>query len=105
MALKLYALADVTVTTAGTRVQLSSTSIIASSVTIQAHPANSTALIYVGDITVAAARGNSLSAASAAAVICDHSGRPGSEELNLSDIYIDSDTNGSKVKVTYLARK
>lgn len=101
---KVFSIADVTVTTAGTEVQLSSTTIRASSVTIQALNTN-TGFIYVGDSNVASGRGIELDAGQAITISADLSGRPGGDEIDLSDIYVDSSVNGEKVKVVYQKRQ
>lgn len=104
MALKYFVLPDVTVSTAGTRVQLSATATPVSTVIITAKAANS-GKIYVGDDTVAAGTGTELAAGSSLAVSADMSGRPGGEEFVLSDFYIDAATNGDKVAVAYIKRR
>lgn len=76
----------VTVTTAGTRVQLSGSSIPVRSVCIKAQNAN-TGLMYVGDVLVSATVGYELT--SNASICLDVN--------NLNLIYIDSSVNGEKV--------
>lgn len=73
-----------TVTTAGTRVQLASNA--CKSIVIKALAAN-TGIIYIGNVTVAAANGYELAAGDS--ISCDCS--------NLDLIYIDSSVNGEGV--------
>ena len=101
---KLNTLADVTVTTAGTRVQVTSTDTPCTTVIIQAKATN-TGLVIVGDSSVSASRGIELSAGEEISIAADPSGRPGGEELNLADFWVDAATNGDKVKVAYVKRR
>ncbi len=84
--------AAVNVTTAGTRVQLSGTSVPASHVHLAAKPGN-TQYIYVGDSNVSSTRYSSRLG-------------PGEEvDLPVSDlnkVYLDSDVNGEGVYPSYL---
>lgn len=103
MALILVTVADITVSTAGTRVQVSATATPVSSIIFEAHASN-TGVVYIGDASVAATRGTSLAAGQALAISADQSGRDG-EEFFLSDFYVDAATNGDKVKVSYIKRR
>lgn len=87
-----------TVTTAGTRVQLSSTQILARSVEIRALKAN-TGIIYVGDATVASTNGYALSL-SDVYKFSDGGGNV-TTVIDLSQIYLDSSANGEGVTVFY----
>lgn len=99
--------ATVTVTTAGTRVQLSSdVDYKPASVYIEAAGAN-TGYIYVGLVTVsstvyisriAAGEGLTLEVPGAGGP----NYRPGGQGLQLSSLYIDSSVNGDKAQFTYL---
>lgn len=80
----------VTVTTAGTRVQISGTSSTCKGITVKALAAN-TGTMYVGNSTVSATNGYPLTAAQAISF----------DISNLSTVYIDSSVNGEKV--AYLA--
>lgn len=77
---------QVTVTTAGTRVQLSVSSVSIRSVCIKAMTAN-TGKMYIGDVTVSASNGYEMPNDSS---IC-------MEINNLNLIYVDSSVNGEKV--------
>jgi len=101
---KLKTLADLTVTTAGTRVQINSGTLLrCTSCVLQAHEDN-TGKIYIGDADVAAGRGIALAPDAVFAYGADQSGRPGGEEFDLASIYVDAETNGNKVKILYVAR-
>jgi hypothetical protein len=77
---------NVTVTTAGTRVQLSGASVPVKFVIIRAHIAN-TGTIYVGDSAVAAANGYRLTAGEPILWPID----------NLNKLYVDASVNGEGV--------
>ena len=94
--------AQVVVTTAGTRQQLSATAILADNVSIQANPAN-TGLIYVGDNTVSSTHCWILSAGQFLSLEGSRR-RDGSDWLDLSTIYVDAATSGDKVQWGYLKR-
>lgn len=86
-----------TVTTAGTRVQLFTSSTPCHSCTIEANPGN-TGVIYVGDSTVSSsvygisvAKGASFSFA----------GDGNNSKVDLTDIWLDCGTNGDGVSVFY----
>lgn len=80
-----------TVTTAGTRVQLAS-STATKSITVRALAAN-TGLIYIGTSAVSSANGFQLSKDDSVSVDLD----------NLSKLWIDSSVNGEGVTYIYLA--
>lgn len=103
MAIKLFTLADVTVTTAGTRVQITTTETPVSSVVFTA-PAANTGVIYIGDSSVAAARGIEIAKGTSVTINQDMA-RSAGEEYVLSDFYADAATNGDKVKVSYVKRR
>lgn len=100
MALKLYTVGDVTVTTAGTRVQLTSTNTYVSNVTVQGLGAN-TGKIFVGDSSVSATRGYELSPGSGIAITSIVTPKGTQELVNLADIWFDAASNGDKVHVVY----
>lgn len=105
MAIKLFTLAQVTVTTTGTRVQVSTSDLAVTSVVIQAAPAN-TGNIYVGDDAVTSTRNSAtLEPSRAWSISADGSGRAGQEEFVLSDFWVDSATSGDKVNVSYIKRR
>ncbi len=90
------------VTTAGTRVALASSRTLASWATVQAKQANAGA-VYIGDVTVTngsgAVIGHRLD--NMASKQLD---QPSSGYLDLSQVYIDADTSGDGVSVTYALR-
>lgn len=88
-----------TVTTAGTRAALSTTPIWARSLRLSA-PAGNTGVVYIGDVTVAAANGISIAAGS----IVSFSDLFGADNttVNLANIYVDAATSGDKVTFAYL---
>lgn len=105
MSIKLFTAAQVTVTTAGTRVQVSATPTPITSVVIQADPDN-TGYIFVGDDAVAIGQASAaLEPGRAWTISPDASGREGQEEYVLSDFYVDSSVNGNKVYVSYIKRR
>jgi len=104
MSLKLNTIADVTVTTAGTRVQVTSSFIQATTVVIQAKRAN-TGKIYVGDSSVSSTRGLQLEPGESVSISIDPSGIRGPDELIMSDLYLDSSVSGEGAKVSYIARR
>ena len=89
------------VTTAGTRVQLSTVSIPTTAFLIQAN-SNNAGLIYVGDVTVEAANSPYLTAGA----VNSKEGQPVSrgviQTFDLSKIYIDASVSGEGVKVEYI---
>jgi len=80
-----------TVSTAGTRVQLSSSTAI-KTVTIRSYASN-TGLIYVGDSSVTSANGFQLSPQETVSL----------DIANLSSIWLDAQNNGDGVSYIYLA--
>lgn len=99
---KLIPLAKKTVTTAGTRVQITTSDIRSSSILIQADSANS-GRIYVGDSTVASTLGVALTAGQSLTIDADNI-RGTTEEFKLSDIWLDSSANGDSAHIFYLGR-
>lgn len=90
------------VTTAGTKVQLSTTKIDASSIIIRAKLAN-TGIIYVGDSTSAsAAAGMPLQAGESNELTAPPTTRGALLRFNLQNIYIDASVNGEGVIVEYV---
>lgn len=85
------------VTTAGTKVQLSATSTKVYWLDIQAKCDN-TNYIYVGDSGLNNTIGIQLTPCS---VLTISSGNTGKDPLNLTDIYIDSLVNGDGVRLNY----
>lgn len=91
-----------TVTTAGTRVALSTSSVWARGLRFSA-PAANAGVVYVGDVTVAAANGLSLGAGSVVS-FADLFGNVEGDlpAINLADVYVDAATNGDKITFAYL---
>lgn len=103
MAVKAHTISAVTVTSAGTRVQISSEKRPVSSILFQADPSN-TGLIYVGDSTVSSSNGIALGAKDSYEVSGDE--RPsGLDELILSDFWVDASSNSQIVRVQYFKRR
>jgi hypothetical protein len=99
MAEKLYVGGSQSVSSAGTRVQLSSSSVPVNSIIIQADSGN-TGLIYVGDSSAASANGIILGAEDS--LIISGSDRRGSiDQLLPSDIYIDASASSQGVRWLY----
>lgn len=94
----------VAVATAGTRVQASATSKTAPTIIFQADSAN-TGNMYIGDSSVAAANGISLSAGQIMSFSADPRPMGGTDELDLSDFYIDAAVNGESVRVVLMRRQ
>lgn len=104
MALKLKTDSAVNVATAGTRVQLTSSDTIFSSIIIQAKSAN-TGIIYVGDSSVSSANGLELSAGESLEISGDLRNEGQTDELVMSDLWIDASVNGEGVKIArYIKR-
>jgi hypothetical protein len=101
---KLFTIADKDIPTAGTRVQVTSTSTIITTVVFQAKTTN-TGVVIIGDSNVAAGQGLELSPGETLAITADMSGRSGGDELDLSDFWLDTATNGNDVKISYIKRK
>lgn len=95
----------VTVTTAGTAVPLSATQIFASTIVIEADTLN-TGNIYWGGVDVSATKGNTLVAEQSNTLTADllryDLSHGNNQKLDLSQIYVDADTNGNKVRVSYM---
>ncbi len=104
MAVKYRGLGYVTVTTAGTPVQISSTEIRAAGCLIQAASTN-TGTIYVGgDNLDATHRGCEIAPGDAISIEGPMIGGI-EEEFDLSEIKIDSVSSGDKVLVSYFIRR
>jgi hypothetical protein len=95
----------ITVTTAGTRIQLYTTDTYASQVRFEA---NGTAVIYVGDSAVSStaytAKITGGSATNSMTLSTDGQNSVNETMLNLKYIYIDAGTNGDICHVTYFDR-
>lgn len=89
-----------TVTTAGTRVQLSTSVIYAYGLKVKALAAN-TGIMYVGDVTVSATAGYPLPAGEEYAPLRDMPESLKGLPVDLSQVYVDASVSGEKVAFTY----
>jgi hypothetical protein len=96
---KIVTLPPITVVSAGTRVKIDAAAQDVKGVIVQADSAN-TGKIFVGDITVTSSNGFTLNAREALAI--DPASPNNPAEMDISTIYVDSDTSGSIVRITYL---
>jgi hypothetical protein len=101
--IKWQPLAEKSVTTAGTRVQINSGSIPTAGIQIQAAEGNTTKLIYVGLSDVSATK--YIVCLGAGEVWSTSNSEMRDQEFDLSDYYIDSDANAQKCYVSYLAKR
>lgn len=99
MTSKIYTLADIAIAAAATRQQVSTADTPIQAVIVQAASGN-TGNIFVGDILVSATRG--LSLAPGVSIRIDADAGDIGVELILSDLYVDTATNGNIAKVAYL---
>lgn len=101
--LRLVSVTPVTVTTAGTRVPLSGTSLKVSYLLIQKHESN-TGVIYIGDSTVASSNGIVIGSSLPSLVMSadDTEADEDKAYFDLSEIYIDASVNGDKVRIAYI---
>jgi hypothetical protein len=104
MSLKLQTLAQITIASAATRQQVSSSAIAVSTVIFSAPSAN-TGDIYVGDSNTSATRCVIVPKGTTISITADMFGKPGGSDLLLSDLYVDAATSNDKVNVSYLARR
>jgi len=88
-----------TVATAGTRLALTTAPVWARSLRLSA-PAGNAGVVYIGDVTVAAANGISIAAGS----VVSFSELFGGDmtAINLASVYVDAATNGDKITFAYL---
>ena len=96
MALKIVTSSPTTVTTAGTAVEISANITAIRSIVLQADAAN-TGIVYVGDSSVTSSNGIQLKAGDSVSITPDNK----DNELVISDLYVNADTNGSIVRVSY----
>ena len=90
-----------TVTTAGAKVQLSTTSVLVKSIMIQANPGNS-GDIYVGDSSVSSSvYGAVVTANNSLSLEPPSNGTAETYELDLQDFWIDSSVNGEGISIMY----
>jgi hypothetical protein len=93
-----------TVTTAGTRVRVTSSSTLATSVVLQAG-CNNTGYQYVGDSTLTTANGIRLSACEKFAISADSLPTSAMGSIDLTNLYLDSSVSGEGSSVFYLRSK
>jgi hypothetical protein len=103
--MKVQFLEDVTVASAGTRVQVTTNKDLAvKAIIFQSDPDNdSDEVIYVGDSTVAANKGFALLPGETAVFSVKALGS-NNDSLNVSDFWVDASASGQKVKVAYTTR-
>jgi hypothetical protein len=104
MAVKLVTLAQTTVTTAGTRVQVSASALPITTIVVSV-PAANTGSIFFGDSNVSSTRGIEIAKGSTISITADLSGRPGGDEMILSDFYVDAANNGDDANISYITRR
>lgn len=94
----------VTVTTAGTRVQLTAPTLgtRARRISFQARPANTGTYVYVGRSDVSSTEGWALTKNSANPELSTLTLDFGQGSVLISDFYVDADTNGDRVEVIAL---
>lgn len=104
MAQKIYTLPAVTISTAGTPVPLTTNAgIIGTSIIIAADKAN-TGKIYLGGVGVSSANGQELDPGDTFEIVADSlNGR--NQEIFLSEIYLDTETNNNIARIQYLRYK
>jgi len=103
MSVKQFTIPEVTIVTAGTRVPISTSDLLATDIIVTADPSNS-GTIVVGDVTVTSNNGQPLSPGESY-IISTPTLRGTVEAFVLSDVYVDSDASGDKVRVAYLSRR
>jgi len=101
MAQKSRPLAPVTVSVAGTRVQITSSASGCGGIIFQANSAN-TGKIYVGDSTVTSSNGIAIGPGESYTIASQSLDGVMDAELILSDYYLDADTSGNSCRIQYL---
>lgn len=102
MAIKVATLPVITVSSANTAVALHSTTLYATSITIQAEYTN-VGNVAIGDSNVTALNGLELPPGDAAEITADNT-KVGSEEFDVSQIFVNSSTSGNKVRIAVFKR-
>ena len=100
MTSKFFTAADITLATAGTEQQVSTTATPIQALIVQAASAN-TGNIFVGDSDVAATRGISLAPGASITISAIDAGRSACEFI-LSDFWLDTATNANVAKISYI---
>jgi hypothetical protein len=95
-----FATLNKTITTAGTRVQVSSTSLLVKKIIVAGHAAN-TGHIYLGDVGVSSSVGLQLKVGAAPVVIGDIEIAGKDDSFDLINMYVDASVNGEKVSILY----
>lgn len=95
--LKLKTIAAVTVTTSGTRVALSATTVMVYSLIVISLSTN-TGIQYIGDSTVTTSNGAPIAPDGSIEFEPPDSAR-GYDQFDIKDIYVDSSTNGAVFRV------
>lgn len=103
VSVRIKTIAEVTVTTAGTRVPLSVASVLVYAVSVQSYRTN-TGYQYIGDDTVSSANGYEF-APSDVAEIEPPLGSKEPQQFDLKDIYVDATVNNSKFRVVAWIRR
>jgi len=93
---------NVTVTTAGTRVQVSTTDLLVKKVIIAGHAAN-TGHIFLGTSNVSSTVGLQLKVGAPPLVLGDIEIGGRDDFFNLKDMWIDSSVNGEKLSILYFS--
>lgn len=91
---------NVTVTTAGTRVQVSSSDLWVKKIIVRGHAAN-TGHIYLGTVAVSSSVGLQLKVGDPPIVIGDLEIEGKDDLFNLKNMYVDSSVNGEKLSILY----
>ena len=99
MALNIKTLAQKTVTTAGTRVQITTTPLLGVEAIYLSAPAANTGIVFIGDSSVAAGRGVEIAKGTTFTILS-----PKGEMLALESLYVDAATSGDKLNITYVQR-
>jgi hypothetical protein len=93
---------SVTITTGGTPEQVIADKTLIRTIIFQASSSNA-APVYVGDSAMTTAASIELIAGNSVSVEAPDMGKAGSDDLDLSDFYVDG-TNGDTVRIVYLER-
>jgi hypothetical protein len=89
-----------TITTAGTRVQVSTTDLWVKKIIVAGHAAN-TGHIYLGTVAVSSSVGLQLKVGAPPIVIGDIEFSGKDDKFNLKNMYVDASVNGEKVSILY----
>ncbi len=103
----IYTIANVTITTSGTPVPLASSRTPCGWVAVTALSANSGTNIYLGGVNPASKAGTLVSGTGKVGIVIakgvtyTFNGQSATTYIDLQDIWVDADTSGDKVSVTY----